>query len=184
MTIKENANANTKQFHTRTACLSSFTMVVATLLLCGCTTTNFATSPNTTIVREEWTRTSLLVWGGSRIYQIGNIRFEYSIDERDISYTVDSGKLTLLVWYYGRREGRPGLFFQSELASLSAELKPGARYIVRAKSTESTASFALEDEATGNAIATSIEVPIVVRNSGVTTFQPNSVNQVPVSRIP
>lgn len=129
------------------------TAILALLVLAGCATTNFATSPSPATVREEWIRKDLTIWGGSRIFGIGNLEFGMLRYENDTTFTVNPGPTVVKVYYYANRGNSQGLFWMTDVASMPADLKPNGRYQVRGNYGEEEVTFFLIDLDTNARVA-------------------------------
>ncbi|MES2886405.1 MAG: hypothetical protein V4739_00205, partial [Pseudomonadota bacterium] len=73
----------------------------------------------------------MTVWGGTRVFAIGNLEFGKLRHESDTTFTVDPGTHTLKVWYYASRGNAQGLFWQTDVVPMTATLKPHGKYQVR-----------------------------------------------------
>ncbi len=140
-------------------------IVLACSLLSGCAGTNFANSPTPVSIKEEWIRKELTVWGGTRIFAVGDMEFGYLRYDSDATFTVDPGRKRIKMFYYANRGNAQGLFWQTDIVSLDAELKPNGRYQVRGDYEEAKVRFRLVDLETEQVIAESDEAPIVRRPS-------------------
>ncbi len=145
---------------------------LACSLLSGCASTNFANSTTPVSIKEEWIRKELTVWGGTRIFAVGDLEFGYLQHDSDATFTVDPGRKCIKMFYYANRGNAQGLFWQTDIVSLDAELKPNGRYQIRGESEESTIRFRLVDLETKQIVVESGEVPIIRR--------PNPAQQSPI----
>jgi hypothetical protein len=136
-------------------------LVLSMGFLVGCATTNFAKSPSPVTVKEQWTREGLTVWGGPRVFRIGNVEMGYS-HESGSTFTVDPGSTVMRVWYYANRAGFSGVFTQTDLVEIPITLEPRGHYELRAVAKESTVVFSVIDLAKNQEIAATPEVPIVL----------------------
>lgn len=149
-------------------------LIVSLGMLAGCATTNFSKSSSPVTVREQWNREGLTVWGGPRIFRIGNVEMGYN-HESGSTYTVDPGSTVMRVWYYANRGGFSGVFTQTDLVEIPATLKPNGHYEVRAVAKESTVTFSVIDLAKNEEIASSPEVPIVLGSSRLPNNTPTII---------
>lgn len=140
-------------------------IVLAYSVLSGCASTNFANSPTPVSIKEEWIRKELTVWSGTRIFAVGDIEFGYLRYNSDATFTVDPGQKRIKTFYFANRGNAQGLFWQTDIVSLDAELKPNGRYQVRGGYEEAKVRFRLVDLETEQIVAESEEVPIVRRPS-------------------
>ena len=116
-------------------------------------------------MQEEFTRKTGLDWGGTRIFRIANIEFGYLRRENDHTFIVDPGEATLRVWYYSNRGRLDGMFHQTDLVDLKVALRPNGRYQVQGDYGESQVSFRVVDLATGEKVAVSEAMPVILRPS-------------------
>lgn len=142
-----------------------FIMLLSVIALAGCATTNFSKSNSPATVTEQWTRESFAVWGGPRIYRINNVAIGYS-DKSGRTYTIDSGRVDLRVWYYANEGRYDGMFWQTDPVNLPVMLEPNGKYEVRAETDEKTAKFRLVDVSNNETVATK-ETSLVLRPSPI-----------------
>lgn len=138
---------------------------ILVLPLFGCATTNFASSPTPARVQEEWFRKEMTFWGGTRIFAIGDLEFGMLRYEADTTFTVNPGSSVVKVWYYANRGDAKGLFWQTDVVSMAADLKPNGRYQVRSNYGDEEVSFSLVDLDANVRIAETQPVRIVRRPS-------------------
>lgn len=138
-------------------------VLVACLAVMGCATTNFATTKTPVTIKEEWIRKELSIWGGTRIFRVGDLEFGYLRNGNNATYTVDPGRKIIRVWYYANRGNAQNLFWQTDLVDLEADLKPSGKYQVRGNYGETLILFTLVDLDTQEVLAKSGETPIVRR---------------------
>lgn len=138
---------------------------ILSTLVSGCATTNFAKSSTPATIQEEWTRSGMLTWGGTRIYAVGNIEFGFLQQENDSTFTVDPGEKTITVWYYANRGSMNGMFHQTNLVPLKTTLKPNGKYQVQGDYGEEFVRFRLVDLDTKQVLVQSADVPIILRPS-------------------
>lgn len=144
--------------------------------LTGCATTNFSKSSSPVTVKEQWTREGLTVWGGPRVFRIGNVEMGYGHDSGS-TYTVDPGSTVMRVWYYANRGGFSGVFTQTDLVEMPVTLEPNAHYEVRAVAGESGVIFSLVNLTNNKEVASTPEVPIVL---GPSRLPNNTTTVIPV----
>jgi hypothetical protein len=136
--------------------------------LAGCANTNFATSPTPASVQEEFFRKEMTVWGGTRVFSIGNLEFGKLNNENNSTFVVNPGPTTIKVWYYANRGNNPQLlFWQTDTVSLDVDLKPNGRYQVKGTYGEDEVTFRLVDLGTGLAVSETVSAKVVRRPSPV-----------------
>ncbi|MBP9714377.1 MAG: hypothetical protein KBD60_11920 [Sterolibacterium sp.] len=144
---------------------SVLNVALACLFVTGCASTNFSSSTSPATVREEWIRNGITVWGGTKLFAVGDLEFGYHRYENDTTFTVDPGRKRVKVYYYANRGNAQGLFWQTDIASFDAELKPNGRYQVRGTYGETKVQFRLIDLDTQQVVVESEEFPIIRRPS-------------------
>jgi hypothetical protein len=150
----------------KTIILKFLVVCVVSVTIFGCASSNYSKSNTPVTVQEEWTRKGAFDWGGTRIFRIANIEFGYLRRESNHTFTVDPGETTIRVWYYANRGGGfDGMFHQTDLVDLKVALRPNGRYQVQGDYGESQVSFRVVDLATGEKVAVSEAVPIILRPS-------------------
>ena len=138
-------------------------MAIFIAALAGCETTNFAKSATPVTVTEEWSRSSATTWGGTRIYSIGNIEFDYLQYGNGATFTVDPGPTTIRAWYYANRGNTNNFFYQTKPVEMKAVLKPNGKYQVTGDYQEKSVRFSIVDLDTKEVVARSEEEPIVLK---------------------
>ena len=94
---------------------------------------------------------------------------------------VDAGPMMLLVWYYAHGGGlMDKMFDQTDPVVLKVDLAPNGHYKIHCERTETTARFQLIDLQTGQVIASSADVPLMVRASPMESAKPGVVIPVVV----
>jgi hypothetical protein len=151
-------------------------------LLVGCQTSNFAKSTSPATIQEEWARHTPTKWEGAEIYAIRNIEFGYARGGgKHDPLIVDAGPMMLLVWYYAHGGGlMDKMFDQTDPVVLKVDLAPNGHYKIHCERTETTARFQLIDLQTGQVIASSADVPLMVRASPMESAKPGVVIPVVV----
>lgn len=136
-------------------------MVLIFSFLAGCATTNFSKSVSPVTVREQWIREALTVWGGPKVFSIGNVVMGYG-RESGSTYTVDPGPTVMQVYYYANRGGFGGVFTQTNLVEIPVVLDPNGHYEVRAIAGETSVVFSVISLGMKREIATTPAIPIIV----------------------
>jgi hypothetical protein len=147
-------------------------------LLSACATTNFATSPSPATIQEQWTRQGITLWGGPRLFRVGNV--EMGLDHPSgKTYTVDSGATVMRVWYYGNRNGFKGMFTQTDFVEIPVVLAPNGHYELTAWAAPEakTIQFSLMDLTSGQQVASTADIPLVV---GASRLRPQGAAYIPV----
>ena len=147
-------------------------------LLVGCQTSKFAKSPSPATIQEEWTRHTPTRWEGAEIYAVRNIEFGYERGGgKHDPIIVDAGPTMLAVWYYAHGGGGllDKMFDQTDPVVLKAELAPNGHYKIHCERADTTARFELLDLQTGQVVASSDDVPLLVRASPMESAKPGVV---------
>ncbi|WP_430433763.1 hypothetical protein [Methyloversatilis sp.] len=124
---------------------------------------NYATSTTPASVQEEWIREGVTIWGGTRIYAIGNLEFGLMARENDMTFEVDPGSTSVKVFYYANRGNANNLFWQTDPVSLDVLLKPNGRYQVQGVYGETTVRFKIVDLESKTVLIESSETQVVRR---------------------
>jgi hypothetical protein len=158
----------------------SLALCVVASFLAGCQTSNFAKSSSPATIQEEWVRHTPTRWEGTEVFAVRNIEFGYERGGgKHDPIVVDPGPTKLVVWYYAHAGGlMDHMFDQTDPVPLMADLAPNGHYKIHSELAESMAHFQLVDLQTGQVIATSADVPLVVRASPLQSAKPGAA--VPV----
>jgi hypothetical protein len=150
--------------------------VVAGFLV-GCQSSNFAKSNSPATIQEEWVRHTPTKWEGAQLYAVRNIEFGYERGGgKHAPIIVDAGPTKLWVWYYAHAGGlMDKMFDQTDPVALTADLASNGHYKIHCELAETTARFQLMDLQTGQVIATSGDVPLVIRASPLESAKPGAV---------
>lgn len=143
--------------------ITSGLLLSACLMSSACTTMNYATSTTPASVQEEWIREGVTIWGGTRIYSIGNLEFGLMARENDMTFKVDPGSTSVKVFYYANRGNANSLFWQTDPVSLDVFLKPNGRYQVQGVYGETTVRFKIVDLESKVVLVESSETQVVRR---------------------
>jgi hypothetical protein len=113
-------------------------------------------------------------WEGAQLYAVRNIEFGYERGGgKHDPIIVDAGPTKLWIWYYAHAGGlMDRMIDQTDPVSLVADLVPNGHYKIHCELAESTAHFQLVDLQSGQVIATSADVPLVVRASPLLSARP------------
>ena len=146
-------------------------------LLVGCQTSNFAKSASPATIQEEWARHTPTRWEGAQIYAVRNIEFGYERGGgKHDPIVVDAGPTMLSVWYYAHAGGlMDKMFDQTDPVVLKADLASNGHYKIHCDRTDTTARFQLVDLQTGQVVASSGDVPLLVRASPIESAKPSVV---------
>jgi hypothetical protein len=136
-------------------------LVLILIILTGCATINISKSVSPATLKEQWNRESFCVWGGPRVYSIGNIVTGYG-RENGSTYIVDQGSTVMRVYYYANRGNLNGVFTQTNLVDISLVLEKNGHYELRALAGESTVVFSVINLSDEREVATTSEVPIIL----------------------
>jgi len=163
----------------------SLALCVVAAVLVACQTSNFAKSGSPATIQEEWVRHTPTRWEGTELFAIRNIEFGY---ERGGGIhnpiIIDPGPAKIWVWYYAHAGGlMDRMFDQTDPVSLVADLVPNGHYKIHCELTDMTARFQLVDLQSGQVVATSNDVPLVIRGSPLQSAKPGTVPVfIPVHR--
>ena len=144
--------------------MKTLPLFFAALLFTGCAShKNFADTDQTATVKEEWVRDGITIWRSTHIYSIGNLEFGMWNYESGSSFTVDAGRKKIKAWSNANRGNAQGLFWQTDLVELEAELKPNTTYQVVGVYGETSVRLQLIDFTSKEVIAESADAPIFRR---------------------
>ena len=147
-------------------------------LLVGCETSNFAKSASPATIQEEWVRHTPTRWEGAEIFAVRNIEFGYARGGgKHDPIVVDAGPTMLSVWYYAHGSGglMDKMFDQTDPAALKVDLAPNGHYKIHCERADTTARFQLMDLQTGQVVASSGDLPVLVRASPMESVKPGVV---------
>jgi hypothetical protein len=145
-------------------------------VLVGCQSSNFAKSASPATIQEEWVRHTPTRWEGAELYAVRNIEFGYARGGgKHDPIIVDAGPTMLWVWYYAHGGGMHKMFDQTDPVVLKADLASNGHYKVHCERADTTARFQLIDLQTGEVVATSGDVPLLVRASPMESAKPGVV---------